>query len=328
MKKIISLILISLIFATLFCGCGNNGMYYNYDMSKYMTVGKYSAQVDTSSDTYKEAQRTFYSQIFGKTLAYTAEEGVIEKGDIANINYVGLKDNVAFEGGTDSNYDLEIGSGTFIPGFEEGLIGAKIGENVSLNLTFPESYQSEELAGQKVVFNVTINYATKYSAPTDDDAKKNGFDSLKDYEAEQRNFAIKSVMYLNVFEAATFKDYPKKEFDYLTKQVISIYESQYAQQGATLEQVASAYGYTLDEFKEALKEVEVIPEMQYSMVAYYILQQNGEKLTKDDVEEKRAALDKQNEASLESLGFYDIVIQSNAAYDKAAEILSKEAVVK
>lgn len=328
MKRIISLILICVIFATLFCGCGNNGMYYNYDMSKYMTVGKYSVQVDTSSDTYKEAQRTFYSQIFGKTLAYTAEDGFIEKGDIANINYVGLKDDVAFEDGTASNYDLEIGSGTFIPGFEEGLIGAKIGENVSLNLTFPESYHNTDLAGQKVVFNVTINYATKYAAPTEDDAKKNGFDSIKDYEAEQKNFAIKSVMFLNVFEAATFKDYPKKELEYLTEQVMAKYEVQYAQQGATLEQVASAYGYTLDEFRETRKEVEVIPEMQSSMVAYYILQQNGAKLTEEDVEEKRAALDEQNEASLESLGLYDIVIQSYAAYDKATEILSKEAVVK
>ncbi len=328
MKRTISLILICTIFATLLCGCGSNGLYYNYDMSKYMSVGKYSAQVDTTSDTYKESAKTFYSQTFGDTLAYKAEEGFIENGDIANINYVGLKDNVAFEGGTDSNYDLEIGSGTFIPGFEEGLVGAKIGENVSLNLTFPESYQSEELAGQKVVFNVTVNYATKYAAPTEDDAKKNGYASLKDYEAEQHNFATQSVMYLNVLEATSFKDYPKKELDYLTKQVISLYETEYAKQGATLEQVASAYGYTLDEFKEALKEVEVIPEMQYSMLAYYILQQNGEKLTKQDVEDKRAALDEQYDVSLESIGFYDIVIQSNAAYDKAAQILSKEAVIK
>lgn len=328
MKRIISLILICAIFATFLCACGNRGLYYNYDMSKYMSVGKYSAQVDTSSDSYKEAEKTFYTQTFGETLAYKAEEGIIEKGDVANINYVGLKDDVAFEGGTASNYDLKIGSGTFIPGFEEGLIGAKIGENVSLNLTFPESYQSEELAGQKVVFNVTVNYATKYADPTEEDAKKYGYDSLKAYETEQHKFAVESVMYLNVYEAATFKDFPQKELEYLTQQVISLYESEYAKQGATLEQVASAYGYTLDEFKEALKEVEVIPEMKYSMVAYYILQQNGEKLTKQDVENKRAALDEQYDASLESLGFYDIVIQSNAAYDKAAEILSKEAVIK
>ena len=328
MKRIISLILICAIFATFLCACGNRGLYYNYDMSKYMSVGKYSAQVDTSSDSYKEAEKTFYTQTFGETLAYKAEEGIIEKGDVANINYVGLKDDVAFEGGTASNYDLKIGSGTFIPGLEEGLIGAKIGENVSLNLTFPESYQSEELAGQKVVFNVTVNYATKYADPTEEDAKKYGYDSLKAYETEQHKFAVESVMYLNVYEAATFKDFPQKELEYLTQQVISLYESEYAKQGATLEQVASAYGYTLDEFKEALKEVEVIPEMKYSMVAYYILQQNGEKLTKQDVENKRAALDEQYDASLESLGFYDIVIQSNAAYDKAAEILSKEAVIK
>ncbi len=328
MKRTISLILICVIFATLLCACGNNGMYYNYDMNKYMSVGKYSTQVDTESDSYKEAVRTFYSQIFGDTLAYKADEGFIENGDIANINYVGLKDDVAFEGGTASNYDLEIGSGTFIPGFEEGLIGAKIGENVSLNLTFPESYHEEKLAGQKVVFNVTVNYATKYAAPTEEDVKECGYKNLEEYETEQRNFAIQSVIYLNVIDATTFKEYPQRELDYLTEQLMLTYEKEYASQGATLEQVAAAYGYTLTEFENALKETEVVPEMQYYMVAYFILQQHDSKLTEEDVEAKRALLDEMYEVSLESIGYYDIIIQSSAAYDKAVEILSKEAVVK
>jgi len=79
------------------------------------------------------------------------------EGDTVNIDYVGLLDGEAFQGGTDQGFDLVLGSGQFIPGFEEGLIGYSKGDEVSLNVTFPEVYQSAELAGQAVVFEVTIN---------------------------------------------------------------------------------------------------------------------------------------------------------------------------
>lgn len=85
------------------------------------------------------------------------KEGEAENGDTVNIDYKGLKDGVAFEGGTAEGYDLELGSGSFIPGFEDQLIGAKAGEERNLNLTFPENYQSEEMAGAEVVFEVRVN---------------------------------------------------------------------------------------------------------------------------------------------------------------------------
>lgn len=85
------------------------------------------------------------------------KDGKIEFGDTAIINFEGFKDGVAFEGGKGENYPLEIGSNSFIPGFEEGLIGLSKGEEKDLELTFPENYMSEELKGQKVVFKVKIN---------------------------------------------------------------------------------------------------------------------------------------------------------------------------
>lgn len=85
------------------------------------------------------------------------KDGKIENGDIAIIDYKGLKDGVAFDGGTAENYQLEIGSNTFIPGFEEGLIGMNKNEEKDLELTFPEDYAAEELKGQKVIFQVKVN---------------------------------------------------------------------------------------------------------------------------------------------------------------------------
>lgn len=99
---------------------------------------------------------------------YVPVDRAAAEGDTVNINYVGTLNGVAFAGGTDDSeegYDLTLGSGAFIEGFEEGLVGAVAGEVRDLNLTFPENYQSEELAGQSVVFTVTVNAVCKYVVP-------------------------------------------------------------------------------------------------------------------------------------------------------------------
>jgi len=91
-----------------------------------------------------------YAELVEKT-------GKVENGDIAVINFAGFKDGVAFDGGTAENYSLTIGSNTFIPGFEDGVIGMEVGEEKDINLTFPEDYMSEELKGKEVVFKVKVN---------------------------------------------------------------------------------------------------------------------------------------------------------------------------
>ncbi len=97
-----------------------------------------------------------------------------QEGDLTDISYVGKKDGVAFDGGTADHYELELGSGTFIDGFEDGVIGMKKGEEKDLNLTFPEDYNDAELAGQDVVFTVTLNTIYELSEPELDDAFVSG----------------------------------------------------------------------------------------------------------------------------------------------------------
>ena len=115
------------------------------------------------------------------------KEGKIESGDIAVIDFEGFKDGVAFEGGKGENYSLTIGSNTFIPGFEDALIGHKSGENVDVNVTFPKDYQSEELKGKKAIFKVTIHEVkTKVLPELDEnfflDLEMDGVKSKKDLE--------------------------------------------------------------------------------------------------------------------------------------------------
>lgn len=133
------------------------------DVDKCVTLGEYkglAVSVDTVEVDEDEWDTLVNNVYYGNI---TAENGgimdrAVETGDTVNIDYEGKKDGVAFDGGTDQGYDLTIGSGQFIAGFEDGLIGVMPGETVDLDLTFPENYGNSDLAGQAVVFTVTVNY--------------------------------------------------------------------------------------------------------------------------------------------------------------------------
>jgi len=140
------------------------------------------------------------------------------EGDTVNINYVGKKDGVAFEGGTDDSeegFNLELGSHSFIDGFEEGLIGAVAGEVRDLNLTFPENYHSAELAGQAVVFTVTVNAVQESVIPelNDQFAKENlPFDTVGEYVAalyDVRNQeSFNEQIMTSLMDSCTVEKYP------------------------------------------------------------------------------------------------------------------------
>ena len=110
-----------------------------------------------------------------------------QNGDTVNIDYVGMKDGVAFDGGTAEGYDLELGSDAFIDGFEDGLIGANVGEERSINLTFPEDYGNADLAGQAVVFDVTVNKIEEKKNAILDDAfvqRVSDFSTVDEFKAD------------------------------------------------------------------------------------------------------------------------------------------------
>ena len=133
------------------------------DVDKYVTLGEYTG-LEVSVDTVEvdeDEWDTLVNNVYYGNI--TAENGgimdrAVETGDTVNIDYEGKKDGVAFDGGTAQGYDLTIGSGSFIAGFEDGLIDVMPGETVDLDLTFPENYGNSDLAGQAVVFTVTVNY--------------------------------------------------------------------------------------------------------------------------------------------------------------------------
>ena len=113
-------------------------------------------------------------------------DGEVDYTDVVNLDYMGTVDGVAFDGGTAEKQTLKIGSGSFIPGFEEQMVGMKVGEEKDLNVTFPEKYHAENLAGKAAVFHVKVNSITRTELPEldDDFAQDNGFDTFDAYRAD------------------------------------------------------------------------------------------------------------------------------------------------
>lgn len=223
MKKLLSL---TLLLALLLVGCSkvasndteskknttaqNSGtaVTAKSDLSKYVTLSDYK---NISIDWTEGEANTLYNNEIAKAEATTKKvtDRAVKTGDIANIDYAGYYKGEAFSGGTAEGYDLTIGSGSFIDGFEDGLVGVKVGESKNLNLTFPENYGGE-MAGKSVVFKVKVNYITEqtYSDDAILSAKKNVFgsallsnivanskfeadlpsDDLKKYTEEYRNY--------------------------------------------------------------------------------------------------------------------------------------------
>ena len=167
------------------------------NVADYVTLGDYkgievSVDAPVVTDEYLDSYIDYVLQSNMVTTEIT--DRPVEEGDIVNIDYEGKIDGVAFDGGTAQGYDLTIGSGTFIDGFEDGLIGAETGETVDVNVTFPENYQGEEVAGKDAVFTVTVNSISVETLPELTDEFVQGLDVGVNTVEEYRQYAYDLLM--------------------------------------------------------------------------------------------------------------------------------------
>ena len=197
----------------------------------------------------------------------TKEDGAVEKGDIAVIDFKGFVDGEAFEGGEGKDFSLEIGSGSFIDNFEDQLVGAKVSEERDVNVTFPENYGKEELNGKKALFKVTVNEIKVKELPelNDEFAKDvSEFDTLdalkediKNKMVEANNNKAKAELEEAVISAAienTKMDVPavmvENEIDSMVKDL----ENRLKYQGLTLEQYMEYTGSSTDKMRDYMRE--------------------------------------------------------------------------
>lgn len=213
------------------------------DIDKYITIGQYKGLslekvVETITDAEVEGS-------ISQDLAMTKEEvkdGVVEEGDTVVVNYVGTENGKEFNGGSAENQEITIGSGGYIPGFEDGILGMKKGETKDVPLTFPEDYIEPSMAGKDVVFKITLQ-SFKRAPELNDDwvAKNTDLKTVEEYKEDKKKLLQKSaeqmaesILYQNawnqVYEASEVKEYPEKDVE----EAYAEFETQiksYAKQG-------------------------------------------------------------------------------------------------
>ncbi len=284
MKKL-SVILLSALLALSLVSCGNDEG-FNYmaeDLSAYVTAPAYKDLTVTYPAVESVTDEAVADHAFSH-LSHMEEEvagldRAAEDGDIVNIDYVGTMDGVEFEGGTDEDTDLELGSGAMIDGFESGIVGMKAGETKTIDVTFPEDYDAEDLAGKPAQFAITLNKVydldALYTAVRAE---------MEEDNAEEEKNVQNQYLWTAIVNAANVTAYPEKAVQALADSFYDYYEAiyyQYTQYGLTMENFGITKDSCLEDAKNTFKE---------ELTLYAIVKANGYTVTDEEYEAKVEAL--------------------------------------
>lgn len=245
-KKVVAFTLAMSMSAMLLAGCQSKEL-----SNKYATITSYKGVEVDKVDKPEVSDDDVDAQIQSAMIEHIAditEQRAAKEGDKAIIDFVGKKDGEAFQRGTSSNYALELGSNTFIDGFEDGIIGHTPGETFDLNLTFPENYQSTELAGQEVVFTVTLNGVLPElsddivkilsdKSETVEEYKKEVKNDLQATKDESYESSLKEAAWNAILDNTEVKEYPEDK----VQEYIDMMNEQY-------ETMASYYNMEFEDF--------------------------------------------------------------------------------
>ena len=272
----------------------------------------------------------------------TVEDRGAENGDITTIDFEGFVDGVAFEGGKGTDYPLTLGSGSFIPGFEDQLVGAKAGDHVEVNVTFPEEYQAAELAGKAAVFQCDVKKVeTKELPELDDDFAQDvsEFDTL----AEYREYVKKNLTEKKEKEARAAKEnaavdkaienaemeIPDAMINTQVRQMMNDFASRMQSQGLTMEQYFQFTGMTAEKMQEEMKP-QALKRIQTRLVLEKIAETENIEVSEDEVNEeigKMAEMYKMEADKLkELLGDRELEqMKKDMAVQKAVTLVADEA---
>lgn len=251
---------------------GDDAYVDGINVGDYVTLGEYkgievTAEAPAVTDEYLQSYIDYVLQSNMVTTDIT--DRAVQNGDFTNIDYEGKIDGVAFDGGTAQGYDLEIGSGSFIPGFEDGLIGAKIGETRDVTVTFPESYPSEEVAGKEAVFTVTVNSIHTETVPeltdelvkglegncsTVDEYRQYAYDLLMEDEQSTHDSNAQMDILAKVVENSEFKEPPAEMVTRYYDRIKSNMSSYAAMYGYDLESFMAATGSSEEQLQESAEQ--------------------------------------------------------------------------
>ena len=264
-------------------------------LGKYKGVKVEAAEV-TVTDEEVDAKIEKERENNARTIEVT--DRPVKDGDMTVLDFEGFVDGVAFDGGKGENYPLTIGSGAFIPGFEEQLVGAEIGKEVEVNVTFPEDYQAEELKGKAAVFKCTIKEIKEKELPALDDefaSEVSEFDTLEEYkkdvketltiEKEKAAREAKEAAVIDAIIADSDMDIPEAMVTTQQKQMIDEFAQRMQMQGLSMEQYFQFTGATLDKMMEQVKP-QAETRIKSRLVLEAVAAKEGIEATEEDYEEE------------------------------------------
>lgn len=247
-------------------------MYKDIDLESYITLGQYTDIIIETRDpaaTEEEIEEFFDSFLdSNSTTTKVTDRTEVLNGDILKIDYEGTVNGEALSNMADTDATLQIGSNSFIPGFEEALIGAQLGDTVTFDITFPEDYWSASMRGVEATFKVKINeiYIKELPELTDElVASKTNYTTVSEYREYVREQITQSNqetidddfeynVWIAVLDNATISTYPQDMIDDFKKTSEESIEAAATQYGMTLEEYVAACGYTMDEFYATVDE--------------------------------------------------------------------------
>lgn len=272
----------------------------------------------------------------------TVDDRAAENGDDVVIDFEGFKDDVAFEGGKAEDFTLSLGSGQFIPGFEDQIVGHNAGEDFDINVTFPDEYQVKELAGAPAVFKIKLKSISKKVMPElDDDMVKDSteFDTVDEYKADVKkkleeanekhaDSEVEAKIFDKVIENMT-AEIPQVMFDNRVNEMISELEQRLAPQGISLDLYMQYTGQTIDTVKKAYAE-QAEKQVKLRLALEKITKLENIEVTEDEL---KAEFDKLAEAYKLDVDqikqfIHDDDLKKDIAVGKAVDLIKDAAVIK
>lgn len=266
-----------------------------------VTLGEYKGievEKQNVEVTDEEVQAEVDKERENNSRVIDVDDRAVENGDIVKLDFEGFVDGVAFEGGKGENHELTIGSGSFIPGFEEQLVGAVIGEEKEVNVTFPEEYHSADLAGKAAVFKCTVNEIKVKELPeADDDFAQDvsEFDTLDEYKedirkrlTEQKEKEAKSAKEIavvaKIVENAQM-EIPDAMVDEQVRQMADDFARRIQSQGLTVEQYFQFTGMTAEKLLEQMRP-DALKRIQNSLVLEAVAEAEQIEVSEERFEEE------------------------------------------
>ena len=272
----------------------------------------------------------------------TVDDRAAENGDDVVIDFEGFKDDVAFEGGKAEDFTLSLGSGQFIPGFEDQIVGHNAGEDFDINVTFPEEYQVKELAGAPAVFKIKLKSISKKVMPElDEDMVKDSteFDTVDEYKADVKkkleeanekhaDSEVEAKIFDKVIENMT-AEIPQVMFDNRVNEMVSELEQRLAPQGISLDLYMQYTGQTMDTVKKAYAE-QAEKQVKLRLALEKIAKLENIEVTEDEL---KAEFDKLAEAYKLDVDqikqfIHDDDLKKDIAVGKAVDLIKDAAVIK